>query len=197
LVNEMSFMPDIQIFCCHYTSQQAIAEGGAGLAADGFPATATINRLVCSGKLQVSTILKAFEDGADGVCVVGCPENECHNLLGSQRAAHRVKAVRKALSELGVESERIEMYHLPRGFHPEFVEAARQMEERVRSLGASPFKSAAAAEKKPVEKKPAAASAKKVAAKPVKAAAPKAAAKAAKKPARKAAPKGTKGGKKK
>lgn len=152
MVNTMSFTPDIRIFCCHYTSQQAIAEGAAGLAADGFPATATINRLVCSGKLQVSTILKAFEDGADGVCVVGCPENECHNLLGSQRAARRVQAVRKALDELGVEAERIEMFHLPRGFHPEFVEAARQMEERALNLGASPFKSARKLAQKAVEK---------------------------------------------
>jgi coenzyme F420-reducing hydrogenase delta subunit len=139
----MSFTPNIRVFCCHYTSQQAIAEGVEGLREDGFPASATIERLVCSGKLQVSTILKAFEDGVDGVCVVGCQVDECHNLMGSQRAAHRVLAVRKALSELGVEEERIEMFHLPRGFHPEFVEAARQMDERVRSMGPSPFKGGA------------------------------------------------------
>jgi coenzyme F420-reducing hydrogenase delta subunit len=136
----MSFTPDIQIFCCHYTSQQAIAEGPAGLAEDGFPAGAAINRLPCSGKLRVSTLLKAFEDGADGVCVVGCPEDQCHNLLGSQRAAHRVRAVQKALTELGVESERIGMFHLPRGFHPEFIDAAVMMDERIRNLGPSPFK---------------------------------------------------------
>jgi len=184
-------MPDIQIFCCHYTSQQAIAEGTAGLAADGFPASATINRLVCSGKLQVSTMLKAFEEGADGVCVVGCPENECHNLLGSQRAAHRVRAVRKALSELGVEPERIEMFHLPRGFHPEFVEAARRMEERALNLGASPFKSEKKVAPKSAEKP--ASPAKKGKA-PAKAAAKAPAKKAVKSAARKSA---SKGGKKK
>lgn len=195
MVNEMSFTPDIQVFCCHYTSQQAIAEGGAGLAADGFPANATINRLVCSGKLQVSTILKAFEDGADGVCVVGCPEQECHNLMGSQRAARRVLAVRKALRELGVEAERIEMFHLPRGFHPEFVEAAKRLDERVRGLGASPFKNGPATARKS-EAKPAAALAKKAV---VKAAAPKkAAGKTKDKPVKPAARKpASKGGKKK
>lgn len=136
----MSFIPDIRVFCCHYTSQQAIAEGMEGLKEDGFPANAAVERLTCSGKLKVSTILKAFEDGADGVCVVGCPLNECHNLMGSQRAAHRVLAARKALNELGVEEERVEMFHLPRGFHPEFVEAARLMDERIRNMGPSPFK---------------------------------------------------------
>lgn len=136
----MSFVPDIRVFCCHYTSQQAIAEGREGLRGDGFPVNATIERLVCSGKLQVSTILKAFEDGADGVCVVGCPENECHNIMGSQRASRRVLAVRKALVQLGVEAERIAMMHLPRGFHREFIDAARQVDEQVRILGPSPFK---------------------------------------------------------
>ena len=202
----MSFTPDIQIFCCHYTSQQAIAEGVDGLKEDGFPENATINRLLCSGKLQVSTLLKAFEDGADGVCVIGCPPDQCHNLLGSQRAARRAMAVRKALEELGVEGERIEMYHLERGFHPEFVEAAVAMDERLREMGASPFKS----EEKPAKKaaakpakKAAAKPAKKAVAKPTKKAAVKPTKKAAAKPAKKAAAKpakksaAKKGGKKK
>ena len=202
----MSFTPDIQIFCCHYTSQQAIAEGADGLKEDGFPENATINRLPCSGKLQVSTLLKAFEDGADGVCVIGCPPDQCHNLLGSQRAARRAMAVRKALEELGVEGERIEMHHLERGFHPEFVEAAVAMDERLREMGASPFKS----EEKPAKKaaakpakKAAAKPAKKAVAKPTKKAAVKPTKKAAAKPAKKAAAKpakksaAKKGGKKK
>lgn len=108
--------------------------------ADGFPESVTMNRLVCTGKLQVSTLLQAFENGADGVYVVGCPEDECHNLMGSQRAAKRVAAVKKALAELDVEPERVEMFHLDRGFHPEFVKAAQEMDKRIVTLGPSPFK---------------------------------------------------------
>lgn len=210
----MSFTPDIQIFCCHYTSQQAIAEGAAGLKEDGFPENATINRVACGGKLQVSALLKAFEDGADGVVVVSCPEDQCHNVMGSQRAVRRARAVRKALQELGVEGERIEMYQLERGFHPEFVEAAVKMDEALRDMGGSPFKSekkapAKKAASKPAAKKTAAkkAPAKKAAAKKStakKAAAKPAAKKAASKPAKKAAAKSSakktaakKGGKKK
>lgn len=136
----MSFTPDIQAFCCHYTSQQACAEGREGLRADGFPENVTINRQVCTGKLQVSTLLKVFESGADGVYVIGCPEDTCHNLMGSQRAAKRVEAIKKALAELEVEPERIAMFHLERGLHPEFVQAARQMNEKITALGPSPFK---------------------------------------------------------
>lgn len=139
----MSFNPDIQAFCCHYTSQQACSENGGGLIGDGFPANITINRLPCSGKLQVSTLLKAFEDGADAVYVVGCPTNSCHNVMGSQRAAKKVVAVKKALAELAVEPERIEMFHLERGLHPEFIGVAQKMDTLVRALGPCPFKGGA------------------------------------------------------
>ncbi len=135
----MSFNPNIQAFCCHYTSQQTCAENGGGLLEDGFPANITINRLSCSGKLQVSELLKAFEDGADGVYVVGCPTDSCHNVMGSQRAAKKVLAVKSALKELGVEPERIEMFHLERGLHPEFISTGIQIDEQIKDLGPSPF----------------------------------------------------------
>jgi coenzyme F420-reducing hydrogenase delta subunit len=135
----MSFNPNIQAFCCHYTSQQACSENGGGLLADGFPANITINRLPCSGKLQVSTLLQAFEDGADGVYVVGCPADACHNVMGSQRAAKKVLAVKSALKELNVEPERIEMFHLERGLHPEFISTGTRMDMQIRKLGPSPF----------------------------------------------------------
>lgn len=136
----MSFTPDIHAFCCHYTSQQTIAAGKEGMKEEGMPENVTMHRLVCSGKLQVSTMLKAFEDGADGVYVVGCPADACHNVKGSQRAAKRVGAIKKALDELGVEPERIEMYHLERGFHPEFIAAAQEMNKRISELGPCPLK---------------------------------------------------------
>lgn len=131
----MSFIPAIQAFCCHYTSQQSCAQGGEALTREGFPDNVAIHRTVCTGKLQVSNLLKAFEDGADAVYVVGCPEDKCHNLMGSQRAAKRVQAVKKALAELAVEPERIEMFHLERGLHPEFIAAAKSMDKKIRALG--------------------------------------------------------------
>ncbi len=131
----MSFTPNIQAFCCHYTSQQSLAEGAEALKADGMPDNVTINRLVCGGKLQETTLLKAFEDGADAVFFVGCPIGECHNKKGSERAAKRVVAVKKSLQELGLGEERAEMFHSGRGFHLEFIEAAQLMNKRITDLG--------------------------------------------------------------
>lgn len=138
------FTPTIRAFCCHYTSQQTCAEGPEGLKQDGFPESVSLFRVPCTGKLQVSTLLQAFEEEVDGVYVVGCPAEGCHNVKGSQRAAQRVDAVKKALVELGVEPDRIAMYHLERGFHPEFIAAAQQMDKTITKLGPSPFKGEAA-----------------------------------------------------
>ena len=135
----MSFTPNIQVFSCHYTSQQSCADAGTELQNLEFPDNVTLNRVTCTGKLQVVTLLKAFEDGADGVYVVGCPTDKCHNVKGSERAAKRVEAVKTAMSELGVESGRVEMYHMARGLHPEFVNAATEMNERILKMGPSPF----------------------------------------------------------
>jgi coenzyme F420-reducing hydrogenase delta subunit len=135
----MSFTPNIQLFSCHYTSQQSCADQGKELQKLGFPDNITLNRIPCTGKLEVVTLLKAFEEGADGVFVVGCPSDGCHNVKGSQRAAKRVEMVRKALGELDVEEERIRMYHMERGLHPEFVDAAKAMDSVISDLGPSPF----------------------------------------------------------
>jgi coenzyme F420-reducing hydrogenase delta subunit len=135
----MNFTPDIRLFTCHYAAQQSCAEGGKVLAQLNFPANITLTRLACTGKLEETAILKAFEDGADGVYVVGCPSEGCHNVKGSQRAAKRVASVRKALAEMGVEEDRVRMYHLERGLHPEFIAAAEEMNALISRLGKSPF----------------------------------------------------------
>jgi coenzyme F420-reducing hydrogenase delta subunit len=131
----MSFTPNIQAFCCHYTSQQSLAEGAEALQADGMPKNIAINRLVCGGKLQETTLLKAFEEGADAVFFVGCPIDQCHNKKGSERAAKRVLAVKESLQELGLGAERAEMFHSERGFHQEFITAAQLMNKRITDLG--------------------------------------------------------------
>ena len=138
----MSFVPDIQVICCHYTSQQILAESKEDLQRDGLPENVTINRFACGGKIRETAILKAFEEGADGVCVVACEPDTCHNVMGSRRAAKRVEAVRRALAEMEVEPDRVMMFQLERGFHPDFVRAAVEMNERVAGFGPSPFKEA-------------------------------------------------------
>jgi len=68
--------------------------------------------LPCTGKLQPEHLLKAFEAGADAVCVITCARDDCHYLEGSQRAERRVEYVRELLNEIGLGADRLTVFHL-------------------------------------------------------------------------------------
>jgi len=85
-------------------------------------------------------LLRAIEDGADGVYVAGCLEGECHFLTGNVKAKKKVQYVKNVLEEIGVEPERVEMFNLSSGEGPRFAEIAKEMVERIKELGPSPVK---------------------------------------------------------
>lgn len=68
--------------------------------------------LPCTGKLQPEHLLKAFEAGADAVCVIDCAGDNCQYLEGSQRAERRAEYVGKLLDEIGLGSQRLMVFHL-------------------------------------------------------------------------------------
>lgn len=94
----------------------------------------------CSGRVDILHLLKAIEDGADGVYVAGCLEGECHFLTGNLKAKRRVQYVKKTLEELGIEPERVDMFNLSAGEGPRFAEIAIEMVSRIKELGPSPVK---------------------------------------------------------
>jgi F420-non-reducing hydrogenase iron-sulfur subunit len=102
------------------------------------PTNVKIVRVPCTGRVDLLHILKAFEQGVDGVYVAGCLEGECHFLSGNLRAKKRVGHLRKILVTLGINPERLQMYNLSAAMGGRFVEIAREMTERVRALGPSP-----------------------------------------------------------
>ncbi len=83
-------------------------------------------------------ILKAFENGADGVMVVGCLEGDCHYLTGNLRARARVGRVARLLDEIGMGAERVQMFNLSAGEGTKFARYATEMVERIRALGPTP-----------------------------------------------------------
>ncbi|MDL1966974.1 MAG: hydrogenase iron-sulfur subunit [Deltaproteobacteria bacterium] len=131
--------PDIVAFCCHYTAY-AYSQDLNNLSNLGFPKNVSVEILPCSGNISISRLLKAFEDGADGVYVAGCLEDTCHNVKGSQVASNRVNYVKNVLSQLNIDPSRIEMYMISRESNQGFIDAAKDMTERIKRLGAGPLK---------------------------------------------------------
>ena len=69
-----------------------------------YPSNVRVIMMPCTGRVDVIHLLKAIEDGADGVYVAGCLEGDCHYLTGNLKARKRVEAVKKIVAESGPRS---------------------------------------------------------------------------------------------
>lgn len=137
-MSDHPFEPEITVFMCIYCGY--MAADTAGSLRISYPSNIKIIRLPCTGKTDPRYILKAFEDGADGVYVVACPVGNCHHVRGNERAHERVKKTKKLLDEIGMGGERLEIYFMSGGQGRAFAEAAEEMTERIRALGPNPIK---------------------------------------------------------
>ncbi|WP_456432759.1 hydrogenase iron-sulfur subunit [Thermosulfuriphilus sp.] len=124
--------PRIVAFCCRYSVPEGTEE--IRLIPDA-PRGLEIRPLACSGRLEPSEVLKAFNEGAEAVLVVGCQEGTCHNSAGSKRASMRVIQLKKILEELSISSDRIEFIFSPRLDAGPLIEAARALEVRLLAMG--------------------------------------------------------------
>ena len=100
------FEPKIIIFCCNWG---ACAEADV---ADNSNNHRTI-RTMCSGRIEPTLILQAFDQGADGVMIAGCPAGDCHYNSGNYKARRRVVMLQNMLSQLGIESKRLRLEWVP------------------------------------------------------------------------------------
>ncbi len=110
-----------------------------------YPTNVRVIQLPCSGRVDILHLLRAFEDGADGVYVAGCLEGECHYLTGNLKARRKVNYVKKVLEALGIEPQRVEMFNMSSSEGPRFAQIAREFTETIRELGPSPVTKAQAA----------------------------------------------------
>lgn len=70
--------------------------------------------LACSGQLEPIHILRAFEDGEFGVCLIHCEPGACRTLAGCRAAMRQVKYARQLLGEVTINPERVKTIC----FHP-------------------------------------------------------------------------------
>ncbi len=89
--------------------------------------------------------MKAFENGADGVMVIGCLEGDCHYISGNIRAKARVERVYAILKSINIGPERIRMYNLSAGEGSKFAQYSNEFVDQIQELGASPINKARAA----------------------------------------------------
>lgn len=136
--NERIFEPQLTVFTCIYCGYMSADTAGALRLQ--YPPNVKLVRLPCTGKTDVGYILKAFEQGADGVYVVGCPIGNCHHVRGNERGNARVERAKELLDDIGLGGERLEMFFVSGGMGATFARLAEEMTERIRALGPNPLK---------------------------------------------------------
>ena len=82
-----SFNPEILAFCCNQCSYAGADL--AGVSRFQYPPNIRIVRVMCSGRVDPSFVLKALKEGADGVLITGCHIGDCHYITGNEYAKER------------------------------------------------------------------------------------------------------------
>lgn len=101
------FEPLIIGFTCNWCSYRAADM--AGTARIKYPPNIRLIRLMCSGRLDPSFVLKALSKGADGVLITGCHPGECHYLEQNYKAMRRVKLLKRTLEPFGINPARVKL----------------------------------------------------------------------------------------
>ena len=63
--------------------------------------------IMCSGRISIAVLLKAFEKGVDGILVAGCNPDDCRFGFGARHGVSTVIQAQNILNLLGVEKERV------------------------------------------------------------------------------------------
>ena len=125
--------PKVVGFCCErHGMDAAVLSARSG---KGFDASVRLVQVPCTGRVDGMHILKALEDGADCVFVLGCLEKNCYYDTGSIEGRKRVDYVKQMLSEVGIEKERIEMFNAASTNAWMFPEIVSKMVALAKKLG--------------------------------------------------------------
>ncbi len=120
------------VFTCNWNAYSGLE--AAGVERLSYPAGVYPVKVMCLGRLHPGLILKAFERGASGVLLLGCPPGECHYGFGN-RCAEEVFAEAKALAHLlGITEERLRLDWLIAGDGHAFVEKVTAFIEQLAVL---------------------------------------------------------------
>jgi F420-non-reducing hydrogenase iron-sulfur subunit len=91
---------------------------------------------MCTGRLDLSYILRAFSNGADGVFIIGCHLNECNYIThGNFHALSLAHLCKKLMEHIGLNPERLRIQFMSGGEGNLFAEVMNDYSKKVKELG--------------------------------------------------------------
>ncbi len=127
------FEPKIIAFVCTWCTY-----AGADLAGTSrmkYQPNIRVIKLPCTGRIDPHFIIKAFEQGADGVLVSGCHPGDCHYTSGNYHARRRFMMFRNLMRFLGLEDDRLQFSWVSAAEGGKWTEVVNEVTNNVRRLG--------------------------------------------------------------
>jgi len=129
----MTFEPKIVGFLCNWCSYTGADL--AGTARIKYAPNIRSVRVMCSGRIEPTFIIKALFEGADGVLIAGCHPGDCHYQEGNYKALRRHLLLQRILPEYGVEPERVRLEWVAASEGERFATIVNEFTEEIRELG--------------------------------------------------------------
>jgi len=114
-------------FLCNWCSYAA--SDLAGVSRMQFPPNNRFIRTMCSGRVDESFILHAFEKGAPLVLLSGCHLGDCHYISANHWTMRRADKLWNKLEKLGIRPERLQLEWISAAEGPRFAQIMRELEE--------------------------------------------------------------------
>jgi F420-non-reducing hydrogenase iron-sulfur subunit len=129
----MEFKPQVVAFLCKWCSYT-----GADLAGTSrmqYKPNVRAIRVMCSGRIEPTFVLRAFQKGADGVLICGCHPGDCHYQEGNYRCLRRYTLLQKYIKQMGIESERLKLEWISASEGKQYAELINSFTETIKGLG--------------------------------------------------------------
>ena len=128
-----TFEPKIVAFVCNWCTY-----AGADLAGTSrtkYETNVRIIRFPCTGRIDFMLLIKAFQNGADGIIVSGCHPNDCHYTSGNFHARRRWMVFKSMLEFMGFPTERITFSWVSAAEGKKWADLVNETTDNIRALG--------------------------------------------------------------
>ncbi|UCG00241.1 MAG: hydrogenase iron-sulfur subunit [Spirochaetaceae bacterium] len=125
--------PKIAVFLCNWCSYAGADL--AGVSRLQYPHNIRIIRVPCSGRLNPLFVLKALQQGADGVLVSGCHPGDCHYISGNLAARRKFALLKSYIEYLGIEPQRVQFSWVSASEGTRFAALIEKVVAEIRQIG--------------------------------------------------------------
>lgn len=130
---QQNWEPKIIAFVCNWCTY--VGADAAGTARMHYAPNVRIVRLPCTGRIDPLFIVRAFEQGADGVIVSGCHPGDCHYVSGNLLARRRSTIFRQLMDFLGLDLKRLQFAWVSATEGAKWARIVNEITEQIKGIG--------------------------------------------------------------